>query len=111
MKARPGEKILAAEMITCLALSWIAKVYNSRGDVSSHPLDAAPKPQQFLPQIGAFSALALLAMFGEGPERIAAGLGGLVTLIIVLKSAGYLFPNPKESLALTPPQQQGVMLA
>lgn len=112
MKARPGEKLLAAEMITCLVLSWAAVVYRNRGNVSADPLAAAPKPQQFLPQVGAFSALALLALFGDNAEKLAAGLGGLVTLVIVLKAAGILFPAASSSsqpLNLNPPQ--GAMLA
>jgi hypothetical protein len=101
MKANPGERILAAEMVTTLVLTWIATVYrNSKNPaVTANPLDAAPKPQQFLAQIGAFGALSLLAMFGPQPERLAAGLGGLVTLVIVLKASGILFPNPKTGAA------------
>lgn len=103
MNARPGEKILAAEMIASLVLSWVAVVYRSRGKVSANPINSAPKPQQFLPQIGAFSALALLALFGGQAERLAAGIGGLVTLVIVLKAAGIVFPTPKDALNLKTP--------
>ena len=111
MKANPGERVLAAEMVTCLVLSWVAKVYANRGAIaSSNPLKAAPKPQQFLGQIGAFAALSMLAMFGDNAERLAAGVGGLVTLVIVLKAAGILFPTPQTSLSLKAPTQ-GALLA
>lgn len=95
----PGERLLAAEMIGCLALSWAAEVYGNRANLAADPLDAAPKPQTFLPIIGAYSALGLLALFGPQPARLAAGIGGLVAMVVILKAAAVLFPNANASPA------------
>ena len=89
----PGEKLLAGEMIGCLAVSYIAEVWANRGKLGSDPLNAAPKPQVFLPIIGAYSALGLVALFGQQPARLAGGIGALVALVVILKAAGVLFTN------------------
>lgn len=116
MPAHPGEKLLAGELIACYALSYIAEIYRNRDAIGADPLGAVPRPQVFLPIFGAFSALGLVALFGPGPARIAAGVGGLVTLVIVLKSAGILFQTSTTGAVtpvapFAPPQQsQGVAL-
>ena len=97
MTAHPGEKILAAELVATMAFAWVAEIFRNRQTVGSDPLGAAPKPQVFLPQIGAYAALGLVALFGPEPARFAAGLGGLVALVVILKAAGAIFSTSTRS--------------
>ena len=109
-----GERLLAAEMIGCVTVSWISQVWGNKDALKSSSAQqlmsgAAPKPQVFLPIIGAYSALGLVAMFGDQAARLAGGLGGLVALVVILKAAGTLFSNRTSSLFSAP--TQGVVTA
>lgn len=109
MAAHPAERILAAELIATFVLEYAAKLYANRQNVGADPLgNLGVTPQQFLPLVGAYSLLGLVAMFGDQPARLAAGIGGLVALVVVLKAAGIIFPSPttssaSSSSATTPP--------
>jgi len=85
----PGEKVLAAELVASLTMIWVADVWSSTKAQSTVP--SIPKPQQLLGTVFLYSALALVAMFGPQPARLAAGVGGLAALVVLLKSAGAVF--------------------
>jgi hypothetical protein len=107
MAAHPGERVLAAEMIACLGIEYVAYVWKHRKDLNLNPLNLHaepwPRPQLLLAPIFAFSALALAAMFGADAAKVAAGLGGLVTLVIVLKASTILFPTPSLAASVSAP--------
>lgn len=86
MAAHPGERILAAEMVAALALTWISDVSN-RG--------AAPSPTQMMGQIMLYMALALVALLGASAAKLAAGLGGVVLVTIAMKSLGGVTTSAK----------------
>jgi hypothetical protein len=81
-----GEKVLAAELILSVTVIWVAEVWSSTKAQSTVP--AIPKPQQLAGTALLFAGLALVAMFGPQSARLAAGVGGLSTLVVVLKGAG-----------------------
>lgn len=90
--ASAGEKLLAAEMLGALTVTWIAKVAQNAGSSSGTGWTAsAPQPHQMLGQVFLYAGLAFVAMFGEQPARLAAGVGGLVLLVILIKGAGNVF--------------------
>jgi hypothetical protein len=84
-----GEKVLAAELIAGMTVIWVADVWSSTRSQSQLP--SIPKPQQLAGVAMLYAALALVAMFGPQPARLAAGVGGLALLVIVAKASGAFF--------------------
>jgi hypothetical protein len=80
MNASPGEKVLGTELLVSFTAEWLIFVA-IKGE--------APSPRQVLATPIAFAMLALVAAVG-GPNvaRVAAGIGGIVALVIVLKAFG-----------------------
>ncbi len=86
------EKALAAE--------WLVVVLVEAGDAFNRtstytaPTGARrlkmPPPSRFIATMVVYMMLAAAALFGEAPGKVAAGLGGLVALTLVLVP-----PNPK----------------
>jgi hypothetical protein len=85
----PGEKLLGGELLAGLALTGIARMWaaGKTGNIGLAP----PPPHEFLGLAFLYGGLALVAMFGPEPARLAAGVGGLVLLVILLKAAGQVF--------------------
>jgi hypothetical protein len=80
-----GEKLLAGEMLAGLVVEWIADARKAGDSL------VAPPPHQILGVVFLYSGLALVALFGPQPARLAAGVGAMVALVIFLKGAGALF--------------------
>lgn len=76
MAATGGERVLTAELLVAVAVAWI-------GDVSKNK--AAPTPSQMLGIVILYGVLSVVAMFGPQAARLAAGLGALVILTLLLK--------------------------
>ena len=77
--SNPGERVLAAEALLAVSAGWIGSAAKKK---------AAPTVQEELAVILAFGLLSAVALFGDGPARIAAGIGGLVVLVELVKIGG-----------------------
>jgi hypothetical protein len=85
----PGEKLLAGEMLAGLTLTAIARIWAAAK--SGSPAPTVPAPHEFLGVAMLYGGLALVALFGPQPARLAAGVGALVLLAIALKASGEVF--------------------
>lgn len=72
-------RVLVAEMVMVLAIVTVADIAEGN----------APEPSQYVAPFVVYLALAFLAEFGDDAARLAAGMGGLVLLaLLVNHSAG-----------------------
>jgi hypothetical protein len=79
MAGTPGERLIAAE--------WLAVMVVQTGDAfgeSNNDQFTLPEPSRYWASIAAYLMLAGLALFGEGPARLAGALGGVAALAILL---------------------------
>lgn len=74
-----SERALAAEMSVCLVSSFVYHVAHDKTMV---------RPEQFVAILGTFGILAAVALFGPNAAKLAAGIGGLVTLGIAVTYGG-----------------------
>lgn len=78
MAIRNPEKMIAAELFVCLAATTVAEVKSGKG---------FPRPRPLAAFFVMFSALGLVTAFSPGAGRVAAAVGGVITLGAVISGA------------------------
>lgn len=81
---------MASQYERLLAVEWIAVFAIETGDAlysSKEKKFSLPQPQRYFATMIAYLMLAGLALFGEGAAKVAAALGGVAALTIVLAPA------------------------
>ena len=73
------ERVLAAEMVTVMAIETADALYGTSGGQFS-----LPSPSQYFATMIVYGMLAAVAMFGEKPGRLAGAFGGVAALAILL---------------------------
>lgn len=91
-----SQRAVAAEMSLCLVSSFVYHLAHDKRMV---------RPEQFVAILGTFGILAAVALLGPNPARIAAGIGGLVTLGIAVTYGGTVIGavSTASGVAASPP--------
>jgi hypothetical protein len=77
--ATAGERLIASEWIAVMVVQTGDALGESSGDQFS-----LPEPNRYWAAMAAYLMLAGMALFGEGPARLAGALGGVAAVAIML---------------------------